>query len=160
MRLLFLISFFFAFMNHSSAYSLFCRGPFEVITRIPNMPAGGPFIKFKRGTSKAGPNGQSLLKGTCAWADRGVAADEPNLLLINASNNVNYPEYTLESLFARIRDDHRRRGIYEARLPYFTRSDYVVEVDSLQNMTDKFLYIVDDYFRDDAFLRLIPKPLP
>ena len=43
---------------------------------------------FTRGSRAAGPDGRTLAPGHCAWVDRGVRADEPDILQKEVAANV------------------------------------------------------------------------
>ena len=69
-------------------YTLFCRGgagisvtasrDLQVIGGSSARYSGVDIITFVRSDVAAGSDGKALRPGTCAWADRGMFADEPN----------------------------------------------------------------------------------
>lgn len=162
MRFLILMSLAVFMTTPAYAFRFLCRGPFVVTARPDGMIYGGPAIVFKRGSIGAAPNGQSLPKGTCAWADRGVATNEPNILRIRADIRESAPDMNLETVYALLRDEARRKFLLQSRMDYLTRSDYVVEFDALQAVGDttRYLYVTESPFNNDAWIRLIPRPLP
>ncbi len=76
----FFIFFYFVF-NVSPVFSdtyLYCRGPLEFIAGLYSHTPGRHYtsIKLKASSHKAGSNGRFLDKGSCAWKDRVLNADE------------------------------------------------------------------------------------
>lgn len=55
------------------SYPMICRGP------IPYLQDGTWIeLQIKRGTGPAGPHGENLAPGFCAFLDRGIQDSEPN----------------------------------------------------------------------------------
>jgi hypothetical protein len=58
-----------------AAYPMICKGPFASMQQ-------GTWIQLKigRGTGPAGPRGENLKSGQCAFLDRGIQANEPDIM--------------------------------------------------------------------------------
>lgn len=65
-------------------FALFCRGKYNYIVH----PDGNFQVPVIKGQRAAGNLGANLTRGTCAWADRPIAADEPNVLIFQYSITV------------------------------------------------------------------------
>jgi hypothetical protein len=62
---------------------ILCRGPLsaQMNAVVPQGQASSYSYTFVRNATAAGANGATLGAGTCAWSDRPVASNEPNVLL-------------------------------------------------------------------------------
>jgi len=70
----------FTILAEPTAYPLYCRGPFNVSIIESNSSLS---ISYLAGQTGAGPNGENLKPGTCAWEDRGLSSNEPITLIVS-----------------------------------------------------------------------------
>jgi hypothetical protein len=62
------------------SYPILCRAPLPIGANVDQYDFS---IYFKKSRISAGPNGLSLERGTCAWSDRPLNANEPAHLQSN-----------------------------------------------------------------------------
>ena len=65
-------------------FALFCRGQYSYVVH----PDGNFQISLNKGQLAAGGSGANLTQGMCAWSDRPIAGDEPNVLIFQYSITV------------------------------------------------------------------------
>jgi hypothetical protein len=70
--------------DQPQAYVLLCRGGgpfgFDTLRQMDSVPIIEVALGFRPATIAGGPDGTALDRGTCAWVDRPLNAQEPSLI--------------------------------------------------------------------------------
>jgi hypothetical protein len=107
---------------HAQAVSLHCRGPFEMVRQ------GAWSFTFRPGRREAGPHGENLPPGTCAFPDRGMRAGEPRTVVLRGGAERALPrgeDLTLEMTVQRLKLIIWEMENTAEYVSFLSRGDYV-----------------------------------